>query len=122
MRLRYHAREEIEKPNFIIACVLSDGFGCTVFTNEAGGVAFDGVFGKGIVQLRTPLKLIAGKYTLHVLVRQQHDRGIERCCAHKWGALSSTTSPAGQSLWSLPRARDLVFEGLHPTDHGNCGN
>jgi lipopolysaccharide transport system ATP-binding protein len=79
VRLRYHAREAIEKPNFIVAFVRSDGIGCSVYTNEADGIVFDGVCGEGIVELQTsPLKLTAEKYTVHVLVRQQHARGTEK--------------------------------------------
>ena len=78
VRLHFRAREPIAEPNFIVAFVRSDGVGCTVYTNEADGVVFDGVSGEGIVELQAPpLKLVAEKYTVHVLVRQQHKKGTE---------------------------------------------
>jgi lipopolysaccharide transport system ATP-binding protein len=79
VRLRYDAREPIESPNFIVAFVRSDGVGCTVFTNEADRVNFEGISGKGTVELNTgQIKLTAEKYVVHVLVRQQHANGGEK--------------------------------------------
>jgi lipopolysaccharide transport system ATP-binding protein len=79
IRLRYEAREPIENPNFIISFVRSDGVGATVYTTEADNVVFDGVQGRGVVELQVPpLKMIADKYTLHILVRQQLKGGAEK--------------------------------------------
>jgi lipopolysaccharide transport system ATP-binding protein len=87
LRLHFHAEEPVEYPNFIVAFVRSDGVGCCVFTNEADGVTLDGVSDHGVLELKTPpLKLIAERYTIHILVRQQHVRGTEKLlCAQVGG-------------------------------------
>jgi lipopolysaccharide transport system ATP-binding protein len=78
VRLHYEARKPIPQPNFMISLVRSDGVGTIVYANEPDGIVLDEVSGKGVVEVQTPpLKLIAEKYTPHILVRQKHPGGAE---------------------------------------------
>lgn len=132
VRLHYRAREAIEEPNFIVAFVRSDGVGACVFTSEADGVVFEGVSGDGVVELKTPpLKIVAEKYTIHVLVRQQHIKGTEKLlCAqvgrpfHVRHALIDTRfgvfhEPAGWQLKPGARSKFEVADELSAASSGS---
>lgn len=70
VRLHFNARQSIAAPRFMVAFMRSDNVGCTVWANEPDGVELDRLDGEGVLEVRTPpIKLVAEKYTLHVLVR-----------------------------------------------------
>jgi len=76
VRLSYQSREPIPSPRVMIAFMRSDNVASTVWANEPDGIELGLLEGEGVVEMRTPpLKLIAEKYTLHVLVRAEgsHD-------------------------------------------------
>ncbi|MES1156699.1 MAG: ABC transporter ATP-binding protein [Alphaproteobacteria bacterium] len=76
IRLAYTAREPIESPRVLIAIMRADGVGATVYANEPDGVDLGRLEGDGVIEmLAPPLKLIADKYTIHVVVRARasHD-------------------------------------------------
>lgn len=76
VRLDYEVDGSVERPNFIVAIVRSDGTECCTFSTELDHASPATISGTGTIELRTPpLKLVAEVYTVHLLVR---DRGFER--------------------------------------------
>jgi lipopolysaccharide transport system ATP-binding protein len=72
LRLRYEVRDSVESPNFIVALVRSDGVACCNFSTETDGILVDRISGSGMIELRTtPLKLVAGSYAVHLLIRKK---------------------------------------------------
>jgi lipopolysaccharide transport system ATP-binding protein len=70
--LKYKARQTIERPNFIIAFIRSDGVACCNYTSHMDGVAIQQLSGEGSIEVLTPpLKLVAELYTIHILVRER---------------------------------------------------
>jgi lipopolysaccharide transport system ATP-binding protein len=70
VRISYHAREPIPSPNFMVSFMRSDGVGCSVYTTETDGFETGRADGDGVIELTTPpLKLVAERYTIHVLIR-----------------------------------------------------
>jgi lipopolysaccharide transport system ATP-binding protein len=70
VRISYDARETIRSPRLMVAFMRSDNVGCTVWANEPDGVELGRLDGEGVIEIRTPpIKLVAEKYTPHVLVR-----------------------------------------------------
>lgn len=70
--LTFEAREPIDRPNFIVALVRSDGVVCCNFASETDGFDFGRLQGAGTVQITTPpLSLTADSYRLNLFVRRQ---------------------------------------------------
>jgi lipopolysaccharide transport system ATP-binding protein len=69
VRLRFHARERIENPNFTVAFIRSDNVACCNYSSGMDGLKLGAVEGDGVVEVVTPpLKLVSELYTAHVLV------------------------------------------------------
>jgi lipopolysaccharide transport system ATP-binding protein len=69
VRLRYHARERVESPNFTVAFIRSDEVACCNYSSAMDGLPLGPVEGDGVVELLTPpLKLVSELYTAHVLI------------------------------------------------------
>jgi lipopolysaccharide transport system ATP-binding protein len=70
VRIKYKAREPIQSPNFMVSFVRSDGVSGSVYTTETDKFETGRADGDGVIELTTPpLKLVAERYTIHVLVR-----------------------------------------------------
>jgi lipopolysaccharide transport system ATP-binding protein len=83
LRLTYETRRTVERPNFIMAFVRSDGVVCCCnYSTEAEGISVDQLKGTGVVELITPpLKLVSDVYTINVLIREN---GFQKLlCAQK---------------------------------------
>lgn len=71
IRLQYEARQEVERPNFIVAMIRSDGIACCNFTSRIDALGLERIEGVGTIEiLAPPLKLIAEMYTVHILIRE----------------------------------------------------
>ncbi len=72
LRLNYQTRQALDRPNFIIAFIRSDGVACCNFSTETDGISLNQLDGTGSIELLTPpLKLVAEVYTIHVLIREK---------------------------------------------------
>ncbi len=70
VRITYEAREPIQSPNFMVAFIRSDGVSCSVYATETDEFETGRADGDGVIELTTPpLKLVAERYTIHVLIR-----------------------------------------------------
>lgn len=71
LRLKYQARREIKRPNFIVAFIRSDGVACCNFTSSIDGLGLDRIEGTGAIEIVSPtIKLVAEMYTIQILVRE----------------------------------------------------
>ena len=71
LRMSYEARTTIERPNFIVAFVRSDGVACCNYVSALDGVIPERMVGNGVIELETPpLKLVANMYTVQIIVRE----------------------------------------------------
>lgn len=72
LRLTYETRRPVQSPNFIVAFIRSDGVASCNYSSELDGIEFGEVDGKGMIELETPpLALVAGSYTIHIIVREK---------------------------------------------------
>lgn len=70
--VKYKTRQPVEAPNFIVAFIRSDKVQACVYSSEADGVIMNGICGEGVIELETPpLKLVAERYTIQILVRER---------------------------------------------------
>lgn len=67
----FEARRPIERPNFIVAVVRSDGVICCNYASEADGLDLGRVDGKGRIEITTPpLLLTSDSYRINLIVRE----------------------------------------------------
>ena len=72
VRMTYQTRRALEKPNFIIAFIRSDGVACCNYCSETDGLRIERVDGKGVIELVTPpITLVSDLYTVQVLIREK---------------------------------------------------
>ncbi|HVY02165.1 MAG TPA: ABC transporter ATP-binding protein [Caulobacterales bacterium] len=72
IRVHYDARDTIEAANFMVAFKRADDVGVSVYANELDDFDPGPLKGAGVIELLTPpLKLVAEKYTIHVVVRRR---------------------------------------------------
>lgn len=69
IRVRFHARERIDEPNFTLSLIRSDGIPCCNYNTAMDGFRTGVVSGDGEIELLTPsMKLVSELYTIQVLV------------------------------------------------------
>jgi lipopolysaccharide transport system ATP-binding protein len=69
VRLRFEAREVVDRPNFNVAIVRSDGVACCNYNTAMDGFPTGSVSGEGVIELLTPpVKLVADLYSTQVMV------------------------------------------------------
>jgi lipopolysaccharide transport system ATP-binding protein len=69
VRVSYHAREVVRRPNIVVAFVRSDNVACCSFSTALDGFDTGTVSGDGAVELLVPpIKLISELYAIHVLI------------------------------------------------------
>jgi len=72
IKLKFHGRREIKRPNIIVAFIRSDGVACCNFSSALDDVDVPAICEDGGLELLTPpLKLVSEMYTIHVLVREE---------------------------------------------------
>lgn len=77
LRLKYEARQQITRPNFIVAFIRSDGVACCNFSSAMDGLVLEQLSGVGTIDLISPpLKLVAEMYTIQILVREREFGGV----------------------------------------------
>jgi lipopolysaccharide transport system ATP-binding protein len=84
IRMRYETRRPLDRPNFIVVFVRSDGVACCNFSSALDSSGPEWLDGSGVVELVTPpLKLVAEMYSIHILVRE---RGFEQVVCGQVGS------------------------------------
>ncbi|HKR88777.1 MAG TPA: ABC transporter ATP-binding protein [Phenylobacterium sp.] len=71
VRIAYHARRSIRRPNFMVCVTRADNVVCCNFSTMADDVDLPGVEGYGVLEMTTPpLRLTADNYWITILVRE----------------------------------------------------
>jgi lipopolysaccharide transport system ATP-binding protein len=69
VRVNYHAREGVGRPNVVVAFIRSDNVSCCSYSTALDGFDTGDEPGDGAVELLTPpLKLVSEVYAVHVIV------------------------------------------------------
>lgn len=109
IRLHYRAKEAVERPNFSLGIVRSDGVSCCNYNTTMDRFDTGTITGHGVIELLTPpVKLVADLYSFQIMI---WDRTFERLhCAqagknfHVSDSLLSTEfgvyHEAGQWCWA----------------------
>ena len=83
IRLHFDIREPVDNVSFIVAFIRSDGVAACNYSSETDRVSFGRLEGSGVVEVLTPpLKLVADKYSLSIIVR---DRSSQRILCGQMG-------------------------------------
>jgi lipopolysaccharide transport system ATP-binding protein len=70
VRMRYTARERLDRPDFRVGFDRHDEVSCTTFSTFSDGIDIPFVEGEGEIELKTPpLKLVSDLYVANIVVR-----------------------------------------------------
>jgi len=70
LRLAYDTRNPVDRPNFIVCILRSDGVPVCNYSTEVDGLDLGRVSGPGLIELDLPpIKLVAEMYSIDVLIR-----------------------------------------------------
>lgn len=89
INMTFKTENPVSCPNFIVVFVRSDGVICCNFSSEMDGHTVETVDGSISIKMRTPpLKLVAERYAINVLVRSQ---GFQEIICAQTGAMFHVT-------------------------------
>ena len=72
IRIRYHALQPVEDPNFFLWIQRSDNVYCCNFSSYDDKLDLPRISGDGVIELITPpLKLVSDRYTVQIAVREK---------------------------------------------------